>query len=122
MKKKIKILIIEDDALIAQVLKMELEFENFEVISFVAKGEEAIIEAQKTKPDLLLMDIKLLGDIDGIETAKKINENKKIPLIFITGYSESKVSERIKCLNPIAYLEKPIVIENLIKLIKSIFE
>jgi len=118
---KIKILIVEDEAIIAQFLKMELEDEGFEVCKFVPSGEEAIIEAQKLNPDLILMDIHLSEEIDGIEAALKIIEYKSIPIIFMTGYSESNIFIRAQEVNPAAYLHKPIEIYNLKPIIDSIF-
>lgn len=72
MRKKIKILIVEDEVIIAQFLKIELEDSGYEVCSFVASGEEAIIEAKEKNPDLILMDIHLSDKIDGIEAVCKL--------------------------------------------------
>jgi len=122
MKKNISILIVEDEALIARWLKTELELHSFEVCGMVASGEEAIILAKEKDPDVILMDIYLTGDIDGIDAAHKIIEYKRIPIIFMTGHSESDKSMRIQEVNPIAYLEKPVEIYELKPLLESIFE
>ncbi|MCD4818396.1 MAG: response regulator [Candidatus Cloacimonetes bacterium] len=122
MKKKIRILIVEDEVIIAQSLKLELENEGFEVCSFVASGEEAISEAKEKKPDVILMDIHLFGEIDGIEAALEIIAYKKNPIIFMTGYSESNIFVRAQKVNPIAYLHKPVEIYNLKPVIESIFD
>ena len=122
MNKKIKILIVEDEAIIAQSLKWELEDEGFDVCSFVASGEEAIITAKEKNPDLILMDIHLSAELDGIEAALKIIEYKNIPIIFMTGYSESSIFVRAQAVNPLAYLHKPVEIYNLKPIIESIFK
>ncbi|MCF7794344.1 MAG: response regulator [Candidatus Cloacimonetes bacterium] len=117
--KKIKILIAEDEAIVAQYMTMELELEGYEVCCYVATGEEAIQATKKHKPDLILMDINLIGKYDGIETAEKILEFKSdIKLIFMTGYSRLEITERAKRLNPLGYFNKPLEVD----LIQSIIE
>jgi len=121
MKKKIKILIVEDEVLIAQFLKMELELNGYNVLDFVTSGEEAIEKAKTEEPDIILMDINLRGKIDGIEAARNIIERKKISIIFCTGYTEPELFERASKLNPAAYLRKPIIVEEVKEVIESIF-
>ncbi|MDP8200664.1 MAG: response regulator [Candidatus Tenebribacter burtonii] len=122
MKKKVKILIAENEVIIAQCLKMELELKGYEVCNFVATGEEAIIEAKEENPDIILMDINLLGFIDGIDAAKEITKSKKIPIIFMTGYNDIAFFERAQKVNPVAYLEKPVEIYDIEPIIESIFK
>ena len=88
MNKKVKILLVEDEAIVAQYLSLELELEGYEVCGYVATGEEAIQKALEEKPDLILMDINILGDIDGIQAAEEILKHRYIPIIFMTGYSK----------------------------------
>jgi two-component system, response regulator PdtaR len=121
MRSKIRILIVEDEAIIAQFLKMELEGEGYEVCCFVASAEEAILESRHKKPDLVLMDIHLAGELDGVEAAKRITKEKNIPIIFMTGYSEKDLFDRVQELNPAGYLPKPIEIYDLTPVIDSIF-
>ncbi|MCK5050985.1 MAG: response regulator [Candidatus Cloacimonetes bacterium] len=116
-----KILLAEDEILIAQCLKMELELNGYDVCSFVARGEEAVEIAKVEKPNIILMDIHLSGKMDGIEAAKKINEHKNIPIIFMTGYNDITIYERAQKINPVAYLEKPIEIFEFKPIIDSIF-
>jgi len=122
MKKKVKILITENEVIIAQCLKMELESEGYEVCNYVATGEEAIIKAKEENPDIILMDINLSGFIDGIDAAKTITKSQKIPIIFMTGYNEIAIFERAQKINPVAYLEKPVEIYDIEPIIKSIFK
>jgi CheY-like chemotaxis protein len=119
--KKIRILIVEDEAMIAQCMKMELEANGYEVCNFVSTGIEAIQEFKKHKPDLVLMDVNLPGEIDGIEAAKEILSNKNVPLILMTGYNEANILDRSKTINAVAYLEKPIEIYDLKPIIDAIF-
>ena len=122
MEKKIKVLIVEDEVLIAQWLTAEMEDLGYNVLDFVTSGEEAIIIAKKHKPDILLLDINLSGYIDGIEAAEKIAETLDIPIIFMTGYNEVKIFERAQKMKPVAYLEKPIDMYNIKPVIESIME
>jgi two-component system, response regulator PdtaR len=121
MGKKIKILLVEDEAIIAQYLSLELELEGHEVCGYVATGEEAIQKALSEKPDLILMDINLLGEMDGIQAAEKILEYNYIPIIFMTGYSKLEFTSRAQKLNPLGYFNKPIEVEILSPLIEKTF-
>ncbi len=122
MNEKIKILIAEDEALIAHWLKMELETAGFNVISLVATGEEAISEALTKNPDVILLDLYLIGSISGVEAAQKITAQKDIPIIVMTGYDDKKISEDIKSFNPVARLQKPVRIEEIKRIIISIIK
>ena len=119
MKREIDILIAEDEALIAHWLKMELETEGFNVVGLVATGEEAITEALNKEPDIILLDLYLIGNINGIEAAKRITEKKKIPIIVMTGYDDKKIADDINTFNPIARLQKPIKIEEIKEIINN---
>lgn len=121
MEKKKRILVVEDEVLIAQFLKMELELNDFEVCDYVGSGEEAILEAKELQPDLILMDIHLSGKLDGIETATEILKEKKIPIIFCTGYPNNELLERTKKINPLGYLRKPVIVDEVISIINSSF-
>ena len=118
MIEKKKILIVEDEVMLSAWLKMQLEDEGYEVCGSFTTGEEAIEFVHNTKPHLILMDINLVGEIDGIEAAVVITEKSKIPIIFMTGYEEPEVVERAQKTKPVAYLTKPIEIWDL----KPIFE
>jgi len=121
MSEKVKVLIVEDEAIVAQNLCMELQLEGYHVCGFVATGEEAISLVKQEDPDLILMDVNLIGDMDGIETSEKIMELKKIPIIFMTGYSKLEFSDRAMKLNPVGYFNKPIDVEMITPLIDEIF-
>jgi PAS domain S-box-containing protein len=108
-----KILIVEDEAITALDIQGLLEDMDFEVVSTASTGMEAIQKAEDLKPDLILMDITLKGEIDGIEAAKKIIALFNIPVIYLTGYSDQKTFERIKLTRPYGFVSKPISYDEL---------
>jgi len=120
MIKKINILIIEDEILIAMMIKNNLELNGFNVCNILPSGEEAINIAINKNPDIILMDIKLAGEMDGFDTAKYILKKINIPIVYMTGYSIKEYEEKIKELKPITYINKPVNIEKLINIINGI--
>jgi len=102
-----KILVTEDESIVAMDLKQRLEALGFEVIATVSTGAKAISQVESNLPDLILMDIQIKGNIDGIETAAKIQERFNIPIIFLTANSDTATIERAKTAGPLAYLLKP---------------
>ena len=120
MNEKKKILIVEDEVMLSTWLKMQLEDEGYEVCGNFTTGEEAVEFVKEIKPDIILMDINLVGEIDGIEAAEVINEKSKIPIIFMTGYEEPEVVERAQKTKPVAYLTKPVEIWDLRPIFESI--
>lgn len=101
------ILIVEDEAITAIDLKNQLTRSGYNIEGIVSNGAEAIIKSLQLKPDLILMDIVLKGEIDGIEAAKRINRVLDIPIIYLTAYSEEKIFEKVKYTKPYAYILKP---------------
>ncbi|HEY9668560.1 MAG TPA: response regulator, partial [Coleofasciculaceae cyanobacterium] len=85
---KIQILVVEDENIIALNLKENLESLGYIVVAIVVSGEKAIEKATQLRPDLVLMDIRLKGSIDGIEAAGQIWEHLSIPVIYVTGHSD----------------------------------
>lgn len=102
-----RILVVEDEELIGQDIKVLLEDLGYEVPDLVPSGEEAIMRASEIHADLVLMDIMLEGDIDGIEAAKKINNDFGIPIIYLTAYRNEEILQRAKLTEPYAYIVKP---------------
>jgi len=121
MNEKKKILIVEDEVMLSAWLKIQLEDEGFLVCGCITTGGEAIEFVKNTKPDVILMDINLVGEIDGIEAAEKITEKLNIPIIFMTGYVESEIYKRAQKTKPVAYLTKPVEIWNLKPIFESLF-
>lgn len=105
---KAKILIVEDEAIIAKDLQWRLEGMGYDAPHIVATGQEAVQKAHETAPDLILMDIMLLGPMDGIEAANRIRGKADIPVIYLTAYADEEVLERAKMTEPFGYLIKPI--------------
>src|SRR5512137_2202769 len=102
------ILFVEDEGLIALHITELLEKAGFRVIGPMSSGEMALRAAGESPvPDLVLMDLKLGGQLDGIETARLIRERIPVPLIFLTAYSLDRTRERIQGLAPEGYLTKP---------------
>jgi PAS domain S-box-containing protein len=102
------VMIVEDEGLIALEIQESLEARGYGVPCIAASSEEACKLAREHKPDLILMDIHLKGDADGIETAKQIHESDDIPIIYLTAYSEDKTVERAKVTEPYGYILKPV--------------
>jgi CheY-like chemotaxis protein len=121
MSERKQILIVEDEAVNALALQIMLKSAGFDVVGSVAKGEKAVEEAIEKKPDLVLMDIRLAGEIDGIEAARKIQEIIDIPIIFMTGYAERIIENRANALHPVGFLTKPIGYTDIERKIKAYF-
>ncbi len=118
----VKLLLVEDEFLIAEFLQMNLESLGYQVCELVGTGEEAIELAEKEQPDIVLMDIHLSGEIDGIEAALEIHQRFQIPIIFMTGYFDEKTMAQARELNPLAYLVKPIMPEHIKPVIDSVLK
>ncbi|MBO6557220.1 MAG: EAL domain-containing protein [Pseudomonadales bacterium] len=106
-EKKGRILVVEDEILVARDIQQRLQKMGFEIAGHETHGENAITTALEVHPDLILMDINLAGDIDGIDAAKSILEEKEIPVIFCTAYSNEEVLARAKVTTPYGYVLKP---------------
>lgn len=105
---KTRILLVEDEAVIAMEIKGCLEKYGYEVIPAVNNGDAAIETAKNEKPDLILMDIGLKGNKDGIETADIIRANFGIPSVFVTGYLDEVILQRARNSLPFGFIQKPI--------------
>ena len=104
---KTKILIVEDELLIAKNLANKLKKLDYDVIEIVAYGQAAIEFVSSNKPDLILMDIAIKGKIDGIETASTIRKNHDIPIIYLTAYADDNTLERASKTGSYGYIMKP---------------
>jgi len=105
---KKKILVVEDERLIALEIATRLQRLGFNVCYDAVDAEEAIMQVRNFEPDIIFMDIKISGNIDGIETAKKIQSFTKTPIVYITAYSDDETLNRAKETMPYGYLTKPI--------------
>jgi CheY-like chemotaxis protein len=106
MNKK-RILIVEDESVVAMDLRKTLENLGYDVPAVIPTGAEAIYESQKNRPDLVLMDIVLRGPMDGVEAAAKIHSDFGIPVVYLTARTEDMTMERAITAEPFGYLAKP---------------
>lgn len=103
-----KILIVEDDRIIAYSLKLMITQFGYGVLDILDRGESVMGCVEKSMPDLIVMDIKLAGTMDGIEAAQAVHSRYPIPIIYLTGNSDSATIRRSECTKSAAYLMKPI--------------
>ena len=108
-----KIIIVEDEAIVAMATKMMLTSLSHETVSVVALAEHALEAVKKGDADLILMDIKLKGEMDGIHAAEEIRKSLDIPILFVTGNSDSKTKSRIEQISNCSVLQKPVMAEDL---------
>ncbi len=102
-----RILIIEDEWLVASDIQSNLEQLNYNVVGIAVSGGEALNKIQETHPDLILSDIVLQGEMDGIEVAEIVQKRWGIPIVYLTAYTNKAILERAKITEPYAYLVKP---------------
>ena len=102
-----KILIVEDEVIVADSIKNNLKKHGYRVASLAASGEMALQIAEKENPDLVLMDIVLKGELDGINAADQIHKKFGIPVIFLTAYSNNEIFQSAKTTEPFGYITKP---------------
>jgi CheY-like chemotaxis protein len=101
------VLVVEDDIVIGNLIENRLRKLGYAVCGIVNSGEEAIIRATEQKPDLVLMDIQLAGDIDGIAASRIIHNQQSIPIIYLTSFADDYTLDRAKRTDPAGYIMKP---------------
>ena len=104
---KLKVIILEDDAVISLHISQILSQLGCELINVVTNFDDAILCASKNKVDLLIADIKIIGDIDGIDTAKSIQDNYNCEVLFLTAHIDNITLNRASQINALGYLVKP---------------
>ena len=102
-----RILIVEDEQITAEDLAEVLKDLGYQVSAVVASGDEAIREAENNRPDLVLMDIRIKGDLDGAETARILRERFDVPVVYLTAHADRDTLERAKHSRPLGYIVKP---------------
>lgn len=108
-RSSLRILIVEDEFLIADYLSMVIEDAGHEVVAIASKGRDALtILEQDRSVDLVTLDLKIAGDMDGIELATQIRTARAVPFIFFTGSVEPGARQRCEALEPVAILQKPV--------------
>src|SRR6266567_613699 len=91
-----RMLIVEDEGIVAEDLRLRLLTWGYQVVGIASSGEEALHDAAELRPDLILMDVRMLGRIDGIQAARTIGHQLSIPVIYLTAFSDDKTLERAR--------------------------
>ena len=107
MTPKTKILIVEDEMIIAANMSLQLTTLGYDVVGIMPKGEDALVHIKQSIPDIILLDIHLKGDLTGIETAQIIQEDFNIPIIYVTANADNAHFNKAKTTNPYAFISKP---------------
>ena len=104
---EIKILVVEDELIAAESLALDLRRQGYQVVGIVDSGAKAINKISDTMPDLIIMDILLKGEMDGVSTTEQIHNYYPIPVVYLTAYADKNTLERAKETSPYGYLVKP---------------
>jgi PAS domain S-box-containing protein len=102
-----KVLVVDDEIIIARELGSRLTNLGYEVLEIASSGQEAVKVAEQTRPDLVLMDIVLKGEMDGVEAAAEIRRRWAIPIIYLTAYTDDATLQRARVTEPFGYIVKP---------------
>lgn len=103
----IKILVVEDEMIIAAKIAMQLTSLGYEVTGILPRGEQAIEHVKENKPDIVLLDINLKGNLDGIETATQMQQLYNFPIIYLTANADEATFNKAKATKPAAFISKP---------------
>ncbi len=107
MERSIKILIVEDEMLIAAKISTLLTELGYEVVGILAHAEDALLQAEENVPDIALLDIRLKGKMDGVELALALQKERELPIIFLTANADEATFNRAKVAKPYAFIPKP---------------
>ena len=119
MKPTASIMVVEDEGVVSIDIRNMLKKAGYDVAAVAFQGEEAVQKAETSKPDLVLMDIGLKGEIDGIEAAREIRERFHIPVVFLTGFADENTMAKAKEVNPSGFIIKPINEEELKRILEQ---
>jgi signal transduction histidine kinase len=122
MNQPARILVVEDESIVAFNLQQRLSMLGYDVPAIAVSGQESIDLVSQMQPDLVLMDIHIQGDMDGIEVAAKLRETHAVPVIYLTAYSEDSTLDRARKTQPYGYLLKPFSERELHATIQMAFE
>ena len=107
------VLIVEDDEDTAEILSEALQQLDYNVAAAVTNGADAIACVQENVPDIILMDIELLGDMDGVQTTREILMICEVPVVYLTGRTDDETLDKVKKTNPYGYIVKPFEVTEL---------
>lgn len=114
---KAKILIVEDEPIVALSLRMQLQRNGYRIVGVVDSSYEALECIEKDRPDLILMDYNIRGAMNGIDTAQIIHLRNKIPIVFLSSLDNENIIRRIRALENCSFMPKPVDINNLKRVI-----
>lgn len=117
--KDVSILVVEDERIVAKDIKFSLQSFGYNVIAIAGSGEEAIEQAAKLQPDIVLMDIQLEGEMDGVQAAEQIYNGLNIPVVYLTAHSDYLTLERARSTGPFGYILKPFEEQDLLVTIET---
>ena len=115
----VRILIVEDEVVVAMYIETVLGSFGFEVVGTATNGDDAQQLVKDTHPDLIIMDINIEGDYDGIEATRRIKSFSQTPVIFVSAYIDSETKERARDAEPAGYLAKPFKNKDLHEIIEK---
>lgn len=115
-----RVLLVEDEVFVAMCLAMDLRDAGYEVAKTCASGEDAVAYLQTNPVDVVLMDIGLAGDIDGVAAAGQIRTFSTVPIVFMTGYADKENEQAIVDMQALGFLVKPVVFSRLQALLESL--
>ncbi len=120
MGKQHRVLIAEDEAIIAEDLRLLLRDSGYEVVGVASSGNETIKKVAELSPDLVIMDVRLQGHLDGIETAKTIRARHNIPILYLTAFADETLVARARITEPCSIAFKPFLEEDLLRLVREL--
>lgn len=118
MIQALRVLIVEDEAIIAYLLEHQLRSIGCEVLGRISKGEEVLEAFLRHQPELVLMDIRLAGAMSGIEAAKAILQQAAVKIAFMTAFGDAHIRQEISAIQHLAYLEKPVPFDKLREIVQ----
>jgi len=120
--KDVKVLIVEDDAIISMDSEQRVKKAGCSVTGVVDRAEKVYLKVKEERPDIVLMDINIKGDSDGVAVAEKLLSEYDIHVIYITAYSDMSMRDRALKTDPIGYLIKPIRETELLEMLEFAFK
>ncbi len=117
-----RVLIVEDEGIIAEYIRNALSERGFNVIGVTGDGEEAIKLSKSQTPDIILMDIHLNGNQNGVETMRKIQNHHHVPVLYLTAHQNETLIEKAQKTQHHGFLTKPIVEERMISRVRTVLE
>ena len=116
---KTRVMVVEDEVLIGLMLVRKLRAYGYDVDDVVTTGEESVERAGRTRPSVVLMDVTLAGQMNGIEAAREIKDKYSIPIIIFTGYNDRLIHDQARQIDPVAILAKMDPISDIIAAIET---